>query len=189
MANRKGGKLWSPGTIKSRGWTKELMAKLLPQPRYRHWNCLLYTSRSFWCWRRSGAVIGLFRNPCTCPDLETFFRKMLFHHIFPEKCVDVYKRQVQGSVAGQGEVQQGVGPPLLVGGGAVVDLIAPAEVEVQGPLVLLVDGDLGDVAVRHPPAEELGPQPGAQVLRGQEAVSYTHLDVYKRQACCSPRRR
>lgn len=39
---------------------------------------------------------------------------------------------VQGSVAGQGEVQQGVGPPLLVGGGAVVDLIAPAEVEVQG---------------------------------------------------------
>lgn len=50
----------------------------------------------------------------------------------------------------------------------MVDLIAPAEVEVQGPLVLLVDGDLGDVAVRHPPAEELGPQPGAQVLRGQE---------------------
>lgn len=75
---------------------------------------------------------------------------------------------VQGSVAGQGEVQQGVGPPLLVGGGAVVDLIAPAEVEVQGPLVLLVDGDLGDVAVRHPPVEELGPQPGAQVLRGQK---------------------
>ena len=30
---------------------------------------------------RSGAVVGLFRNPCTCPDLETFFRKMLFEHI------------------------------------------------------------------------------------------------------------
>ena len=30
---------------------------------------------------RSEAVVGLFRNPCTCPDLETFFRKMLFEHI------------------------------------------------------------------------------------------------------------
>ena len=26
---------------------------------------------------RSGAVVGLLRCPCTCPDLETFFRKML----------------------------------------------------------------------------------------------------------------
>ena len=32
-------------------------------------------------------IDGLLRCPCTCPDLETFFRKMLFHHIFPEKCV------------------------------------------------------------------------------------------------------
>ena len=60
---------------------------------------------------------------------------------------------VQGSVAGQGEVQQGVGPPLLVGGGAVVDLIAPAEVEVQGPLVLLVDGDLADAVLQELPAK------------------------------------
>ena len=47
MANRKGGKLWSPGTLKSRGWTKELMAQLLPRPRYRHWN-----GRSVPCWRQ-----------------------------------------------------------------------------------------------------------------------------------------
>ena len=27
----------------------------------------------------------LLRNPCACPDLETFFRKMLFEHIFFRK--------------------------------------------------------------------------------------------------------
>ena len=32
-------------------------------------------------------VDGLLRHPCTCPDLETFFHKMLFQHIFPGKCV------------------------------------------------------------------------------------------------------
>ena len=47
MANRKGGKLWSPGTLKSRGWTKELITQLLPRPRYRHWN-----GRSVPCWRQ-----------------------------------------------------------------------------------------------------------------------------------------
>ena len=53
MANRKGGKLWSPGTLKSRGWTKELMAQLLPWPRYRHWN-----GRSVPCWRQGGRPGG-----------------------------------------------------------------------------------------------------------------------------------
>ena len=38
-------------------------------------------------WGRSGAVRGLFRNPCTCPDLETFFHKNAFQHIFSRKCV------------------------------------------------------------------------------------------------------
>ena len=38
-------------------------------------------------WGRSGAVVGLLRCPCTCPDLETFFRKNAFQHIFPRKCV------------------------------------------------------------------------------------------------------
>ena len=32
---------------------------------------------------RSGAVVGLFRSPSAYPDLETFFHKMLFQHIFP----------------------------------------------------------------------------------------------------------
>ena len=30
-------------------------------------------------------VVGLFRHPSACPDLETFFRKMLFQHIFYSK--------------------------------------------------------------------------------------------------------
>ncbi len=42
-------------------------------------------ARSFWCWRRSGAVVGLFRSPPTCPDLETFFHKNAFQHIFSRK--------------------------------------------------------------------------------------------------------
>ena len=32
-------------------------------------------------------VVGLFRHPSTCPDLETFFLQMLFEHIFSRKCV------------------------------------------------------------------------------------------------------
>ncbi|MFR2156465.1 MAG: hypothetical protein ACLS43_04715 [Evtepia gabavorous] len=38
MANRRAGKLWTPGLLKSRGWTKELMAQLLPRPQYRRFN-------------------------------------------------------------------------------------------------------------------------------------------------------
>ena len=38
---------------------------------------------------RSGAVVGLFRGPCTCPDLGTLFLKMLFEHIFPENAAQI----------------------------------------------------------------------------------------------------
>ena len=38
---------------------------------------------------RSVAVVGLLRHPCTCPDLETFFHKMLFQHIFPENASQI----------------------------------------------------------------------------------------------------
>ena len=44
-------------------------------------------ARSFWRWKRSGAVVGLFRNPCTCPDLGTFFYKKCFSIYFSRKCV------------------------------------------------------------------------------------------------------
>ena len=44
-------------------------------------------ARSFWRLWRIVPVIGLFRDPCTCPDLETFFRENAFQHIFLEKCV------------------------------------------------------------------------------------------------------
>ena len=43
----------------------------------------LVPTRSFWRWKRSGRVVGLFRSPSAYPDLETFFHKMLFQHIFP----------------------------------------------------------------------------------------------------------
>ncbi len=35
MGHRSPGKLWTPGQLKSRGWTNELIAQLLPKPRYR----------------------------------------------------------------------------------------------------------------------------------------------------------
>ncbi len=38
---------------------------------------------------RSGAVVGLFRSPSTCPDLGTFFRKMLFEYIFPKNASQI----------------------------------------------------------------------------------------------------
>ena len=38
---------------------------------------------------RSGAVVGLFRNPSTCPDLETFFPKNAFQHIFLENASQI----------------------------------------------------------------------------------------------------
>ena len=31
-------KLWSPGVLKGRGWTKGLMDQLLPKPRWRRWD-------------------------------------------------------------------------------------------------------------------------------------------------------
>lgn len=38
MAKRKPGKLWTPGVLKRRGWTNELIAQLLPKPRYNQRN-------------------------------------------------------------------------------------------------------------------------------------------------------
>lgn len=47
MAKRPSGKLWSPGLLKSRGWTNELIQTLLPKPHYRRYN-----GRSVPHWRR-----------------------------------------------------------------------------------------------------------------------------------------
>lgn len=47
MANHSQGKFWSPSLLKTRGWTNELMGKLLPKPRYRRLN-----GRSVPMWHR-----------------------------------------------------------------------------------------------------------------------------------------
>ena len=47
----------------------------------------LAAARSFWGLCHIVPVVGLFRRPSSYPDLETFFHKMLFQHIFPGKCV------------------------------------------------------------------------------------------------------
>ena len=49
----------------------------------------LVPTRSFWRLWRIVPVEGLLRAPCTCPDLETFFHKMLFQHIFPENASQI----------------------------------------------------------------------------------------------------
>ena len=41
-------------------------------------------------------VVGLFRNPSTCPDLETFFRKMLFEHISRKNASQIGLRIPEG---------------------------------------------------------------------------------------------
>ena len=38
MSGGKNGKNWTAGTLKSRGWTEELVRELLPKPVYRHFN-------------------------------------------------------------------------------------------------------------------------------------------------------
>ena len=43
----------------------------------------LAAARSFWGLCHIVPVVGLFRRPSSYPDLETFFHKMLFQHIFP----------------------------------------------------------------------------------------------------------
>ena len=45
----------------------------------------LVPTRSFWRLCRIVPVVGLLRGPCTCPDLETFFRENSFQHIFLRK--------------------------------------------------------------------------------------------------------
>ena len=49
----------------------------------------LVSTRSFWRLWRIVPVIGLFRAPCTCPDLGTFFCKILFQHIFLENASQI----------------------------------------------------------------------------------------------------
>ena len=49
----------------------------------------LAAARSFWRLCHIVPVPGLLRYPCTCPDLETFFHKMLFQHIFPENASQI----------------------------------------------------------------------------------------------------
>ena len=49
----------------------------------------LVPTRSFWRLCHIVPVAGLLRYPCTCPDLETFFHKMLFQHIFPENASQI----------------------------------------------------------------------------------------------------
>ena len=65
-------------------------------------------------------------------------------------------------------MQNGIGSPVVICGGAVVDLVAPLQVESQSPFILLVDGDLSDIMLGHPVAEKLGAQALALVLGGQE---------------------
>ncbi len=43
----------------------------------------LAAARLFWGLCHIVPVVGLFRRPSSYPDLETFFHKMLFQHIFP----------------------------------------------------------------------------------------------------------
>ena len=47
MSKHKTGKYWSPGLLKDRGWTNQLIAELLPKPVYRR-----ATGRSFPTWHR-----------------------------------------------------------------------------------------------------------------------------------------
>ena len=49
----------------------------------------LAAARSFWRLCHIVPVAGLLRYPCMCPDLETFFHKMLFQHIFPENASQI----------------------------------------------------------------------------------------------------
>ena len=49
----------------------------------------LVPTRSFWRLCRIVPVVGLFRNPSTCPDLETFFPKNAFQHIFLENASQI----------------------------------------------------------------------------------------------------
>ena len=49
----------------------------------------LALARSFWRSCRMVPVVGLLRHPCLCPDLETFFRKNAFQHIFLENASQI----------------------------------------------------------------------------------------------------
>ena len=49
----------------------------------------LALARSFWRLWRIVPVVGLCRHPSVCPDLETFFRKNAFQHIFLENASQI----------------------------------------------------------------------------------------------------
>ena len=49
----------------------------------------LVPTRSFWRLCHIVPVAGLLRGLCMYPDLETFFHKMLFQHIFPENASQI----------------------------------------------------------------------------------------------------
>lgn len=63
MANHSQGKFWSPGLLKSRGWTNDLIAQLLPKPRYRRMD-----GRSVPVWHRddvrAAEATETFRKKC-----------------------------------------------------------------------------------------------------------------------------
>ena len=58
-----------------------------PPPPFFHGP--LVPTRSFWRLCRIVPVVGLFRCPCTCPDLGTFFRKNALQHIFFENASQI----------------------------------------------------------------------------------------------------
>ena len=83
----------------------------------------LVCTRSFWRLCRIVPVVGLFRCPSTCPDLETFFHKMLFSIFFLENASQIGLRipEVIDSLPYQKQRSQksasGNERPLTQGGG------------------------------------------------------------------------
>ena len=83
----------------------------------------LICTRSFWRLCRIVSVVGLFRCPSMCPDLETFFHKMLFSIFFLENASQIGLRipEVIDSLPYQKQRSQksasGNERPLTQGGG------------------------------------------------------------------------
>ena len=75
MANHSQGKFWSPSLLKTRGWTNDLIEKLLPKPRYRRIN-----GRSTPIWHRddvrAAEETDLFNEGClSLPGLHEDVRR------------------------------------------------------------------------------------------------------------------
>ena len=101
LPRRQGGRAWTgagpdlrggfppdsgrePGFLRRKPGRKESRGDA-PRPPWVMARSLL--ARSFWRLCRIVPVDRLLRAPSTCPDLETFFCKILFQHIFSGKCV------------------------------------------------------------------------------------------------------